>query len=75
MNTQALLTDLTKQEEETLSGGYYTNASAFLAALTNWGWQNSKTIQTSLVNNVRQNGIGVIDRRVNAILSNLRRYW
>jgi hypothetical protein len=71
----ALYRDLTEQEQEMLGGGYATNIAwkyLNLATMYNWHFGGGKQ---KFVNNVKQNGLGVIDKRVNAILGNLRRFW
>lgn len=74
---ECLWQELTEQEQEKLSGGYRTSASRALAqitALQNHNWRYGGG-QQRFINNVRQNGFGVIDQRLNAILGNLRRFW
>jgi phosphoribosylformylglycinamidine (FGAM) synthase-like amidotransferase family enzyme len=78
MNTNALLTDLTSEQEEKVTGGYYTSASAYVAALAQWQFNNRYSIQAqSAAKFTNPNGsvnFGAIDNRVNAIMS-FRRYY
>jgi hypothetical protein len=74
---ECLWQELTEPEQEKLSGGFRTSASWALGQITslqNYNWHYGGG-QQRFINNVRQNGLGVIDRRVNAILGNLRRFW
>ncbi len=72
---KSLWRDLTEQEQEMLGGsGYTTDWFRYFTALVNYNWHYGGG-QQKFINNVKQNGLGVIDNRVNAILGNLSRYW
>ncbi len=75
----SLLQELTEQQQEKLCGGnqqFLTSAAWFLSQMTSWSNYNWKYGggEQKFINNVKQNGLGVIDKRVNAILG-IFRYW
>jgi hypothetical protein len=70
----SLWQDLTEQEQEKLSGGSIASSLLrYFTAVQNYNWRYGGG-QQKFINNVKNNGLGVIDRRVNAILSNLARF-